>query len=86
MAIPPLEQIDFDIILLLVFFPKWIILAPVSCSCLEVATLIVIQVPLELSPFKIQAGYFIFLKLPTLPSIHSITPDSSTKALFVTKL
>ena len=75
-----------DKILLFVFLPKCIILAPVSCICPLDARLIVIHVPFELSPFKIQQGYFIVTKLPILPSIHSIVPFLSTNALLVTKL
>ena len=46
----------------------------------------VIHVPLEKSPFKIHAGYFIVTLDPILPSIHSIKPPSSTMALLVTRL
>ena len=65
---------------------KCIIFAPVSCICPLPAPATVIQVPLACAPFKMQAGYFILVFEPTLPSIHSINPFSSTIARFVTKL
>ena len=85
-AFPLLDAIDLDIILLLVFLPICIILAPVSCVWLVFAAAIVIQVPDELSPFNTTHGYFIVTLLPILPSIHSIEAFSSVIALFVTKL
>ena len=51
-------EIPFDTIVLRVFFPRWTILVPVSACCRLLVAATEKNSPTELSPIRMQQGYF----------------------------
>ena len=62
------------------------IFAPVSCCWPGPAKPMDRVSPRACSPMRKQAGYFMVMAAPMLPSTHSMVPPSSTMARWVTRL
>src|SRR5574344_154153 len=83
---PPYLLIDFVLMTLDVYGPRWIIFAPVSRFCPLPAKVMPVNSQRECAPFKMVIGYKYEMWLPNEPLTHSMVPPSSTIARFVLRL
>ena len=87
MFCPRPAETPFEMIVLFVFFPTWIIFVPVSACCRLFTIATEKNSPTELSPIRMQLGYFQVIAEPVstwVQEIFELFPRHLPR--FVTKL